>query len=216
MNEPFPDEIGDAQWVEAHRRADAIRRFLRSRPDSRSVSDVLDLARELGVSKATAYRLVKAFRAGGTVMSLVDRKRGRPEGHSVLDDAREEIIRTTINAVILTPNRPSVSELVRKVGEKCIAANLSVPHRRTVIARLKSIDLQKRARRRGESKIAKSTEVVPGSLTPSRPLELVQIDHTRADIFVVDEETRQPIGRPWLTLAMDVCSRMVTGFYVIP
>lgn len=34
-------------------------------------------------------------------MSLVDRKRGRPEGHSVLDDVREEIIRTTINAVFL-------------------------------------------------------------------------------------------------------------------
>ena len=98
MNEPFPDEISDAQWTEARRRAEAIRRFLRS------VSDVLDLGRELGVSKATAYRLVKAFRAGGTVTSLVDRKRGRPEGHSVLDDAREEIIRTTINAVFLTPS----------------------------------------------------------------------------------------------------------------
>ena len=214
MNEPLPDEIAEAQWVEAHRRADAIRRFLRNRPDSRSVGDVLDLARELGVSKATAYRLVKAFRAAGTVMSLVDRKRGRPEGHSVLDDEREEIIRTTINAVFLTRNRPAISELVRKVGEKCIAANLSVPHRRTIVARVKSIDLQKRAKRRGESKIEKSTEAVPGSLSPSRPLELVQIDHTRADIFVVDEETRQPIGRPWLTLAMDVCSRMVTGFYV--
>ena len=69
MNEPFPDEIADAAWDEAHRRADAIRRFLRDRPDSRSVSDVLDLARELGVSKATAYRLVRAFRAGGTVMA---------------------------------------------------------------------------------------------------------------------------------------------------
>src|SRR5271157_4542983 len=108
MNEPFPDEIADASWDEAHRRADAIRRFLRDRPDSRSVSDVLDLARELGVSKATAYRLVRAFRAGGTVVSLVDRKRGRPEGHSALDDAREEIIRTTINSVFLTRNRPAV------------------------------------------------------------------------------------------------------------
>jgi putative transposase len=214
MNEPFPYEIADAAWDEAHRRASAIRQFLRDRPDSRSVSDVLDLAHALGVSKATAYRLVKAFRAGETVMSLVDRKRGRPEGHSVLDHEREEIIRSTIHAFFLTRNRPTVSELVRKVGEKCIAANLSAPHRRTVVARLKDIDLQVRARRRGESKIAKSTEAVPGALSPSRPLKLVQIDHTRADIFVVDEETRQPIGRPWLTLAMDVCSRMVTGFYV--
>ena len=186
MNEPFPEEIADAQWIEAHRRADAIRRFLRNRPDTRSVSEVLDLAKELGVSKATAYRLVKAFRAGATVTSLVDRKRGRPHGHSVLDDEREEIIRTTINAVFLTRNRPAISELVRKVEEKCIAANLSVPHRRTIVARVKSIDLQKRAKRRGEPRIAKSTEAVPGSLNPSRPLELVQIDHTRADIFVVD------------------------------
>lgn len=48
----------------------------------------------------------------------------------------------------------------------------------------------------------------------SRPLQVVQVDHTKADIFVVDEESRQPIGRPWLTLAMDVCSRMVPGFYL--
>jgi putative transposase len=214
MNEPFPDEIADAAWDEAHRRASAIRQFLRDRPNRQSVSDVLDLAWELGVSKATAYRLLKAFRTAGTVVSLVERKRGRPKGHSVLDNEREQIIRSTVNAFFLTRNRPTVSELVRKVGEKCIAANLSVPHRRTVLARLKDIDLQMRAKRRGESKIAKSTEAVPGSLRRSRPLELVQIDHTRADVFVVDEETRQPIGRPWLTLAMDVCSRMVTGFYV--
>jgi putative transposase len=70
------------------------------------VSDVLDLARELGVSKATAYRLVKAFRAGGTVMSLVDRKRGQPEGHSVLDDARKEITRTTINPILSLQTGP--------------------------------------------------------------------------------------------------------------
>jgi putative transposase len=214
MNEPFPDEIGDAQWDEAHRRANAIRQFLRRRPDSPKVSEVLDLAAELGVSKATAYRIVRAFRDGGTVLSLVDRKRGRPEGHSTLDKEREEIIRTTIDAFFLTPNRPTVSRLVREVGTNCVAANLKPPHRRTVVARLVSIDLQKRAKRRGESKIAKSTEAVPGSFGASRPLEVVQIDHTRADIFVVDEETRQPIGRPWLTLAMDVCSRMVTGFYV--
>jgi putative transposase len=214
MSELFPNEIGDAQWDEANRRANAIRRFLRNRADSTKGSEFLDLAGELGVSKATAYRLVRSFRAGETVLSLVDRKRGRPEGHTTLDNEREEIIRRTIDAFFLTPNRPTVSRLVREVGTNCIAANLKPPHRRTVAARLENIDLQKRARRRGESKIAKSTKAVPGSFGASRPLELVQIDHTRADIFVVDEETRQPIGRPWLTLAMDVCSRMVTGFYV--
>lgn len=93
-------------------------------------------------------------------------------------------------------------------------AGLKPPHRRTIKARLEEIDLQRRAKRRGESEIVKQIKAVPGVFAASRPLQVVQVDHTKADNFVVDEETRQPIGRPWLTLAMDVCSRMVTGFYL--
>jgi putative transposase len=43
---------------------------------------------------------------------------------------------------------------------------------------------------------------------------MFQVDHTRADVIVVDEETREPIGGPWLTLAINVFSRLVTGFYL--
>jgi len=35
-------------------------------------------------------------------------------------------------------------------------------------------------------------------------MDLVQIDHTWMDVVVVDREWRLPIGRPWLTLAIDV------------
>jgi putative transposase len=132
----------------------------------------------------------------------------------LLDDQREEIIRTTISRYYLTRNRPTVSQLVRDVQTNCMSAGLKPPHRRTIKARLEDIDLQKRAKRCGEDKIVKQTQAVPGVFAASRPLQVVQVDHTKADIFVVDEETRQPIGRPWLTLAMDVCSRMVTGFYL--
>ena len=76
------------------------------------------------------------------------------------------------------------------------------PHRGMIVARLEDIDLQKRARRRSEQKVVKTTPAVPGAFGASRSLEVVQIDHTKADVFVVGEETRQPIGRPWLTLAM--------------
>lgn len=213
MGEPFPDEVDGALWDEACRRANAIREFLKGRNGKMSVAEVKLLAVELDISQATAYRLIKLFRAGGSVMSLVERKPGRPEGHRVLDDRREEIIRTTISRYYLTRNRPSFSQLVRDVQTNCISAGLRPPHRRTIKARLEDIDLQKRAKRRRETKIAKDTRAVPGVLAASRPLQIVQVDHTKADIFVVDDETRRPIGRPWLTLAMDVCSRMVTGFY---
>ena len=214
MTDPFPDEIDQALWDEACRRADAIRNFLKGHPDGTTSRDVAELAAELGLSQATAYRLIKMFRGGGTVLSLVDRKRGRPEGHRVLDDEREQVIRATISASYLKQTRPSISQLVRDVQTSCTSVGMKPPHRRTIVARLEDIDLQKRARRRGEQKIVKETTAVPGTFNPSRPLDVVQIDHTKADVFVVDEETRRPIGRPWLTLAMDVCSRMVTGFYL--
>jgi putative transposase len=46
------------------------------------------------------------------------------------------------------------------------------------------------------------------------PLEVVQIDHTQVDMIVVDEESRQGMRRPWITLAVDVLTRMVTGFHL--
>ena len=49
---------------------------------------------------------------------------------------------------------------------------------------------------------------------PQRPLDLVQIDHTPIDLIVVDEVAREPIGRPYLTLAIDVFSRCVVGMVV--
>ncbi|NDZ17630.1 hypothetical protein C7T35_39050 [Variovorax sp. WS11] len=45
-------------------------------------------------------------------------------------------------------------------------------------------------------------------------MELVQIDHTQSDLVVVDERWRKPIGRPWITLAIDIASRCVVGVYI--
>jgi len=147
-------------------------------------------------------------------MSLVDRRPGRRTGDHALDTEREKIINTAIKTYYLKPTRPSVAQLVRDVETDCRVAGLKPPHRRTIEARLEDVDLRKRAKRRGEHKIEKAATAVPGALTASRPLEIVQIDHTKADIFVVDEETRETIGRPCRTLAMDVFTRMVTGFYL--
>ncbi|UFX13022.1 Mu transposase C-terminal domain-containing protein [Sinorhizobium meliloti] len=214
MIDRFPEEVDEALWDEACRRAEAIRGFLMRRSGKVAAGDMALLAAELDVSRATAFRLIKLFRAGGTVMSLVERKPGRPNGRRMLDDRREEIIRTSINRYYLYKNRPGVSQLIRDVQTTCVSVGLKPPHRRTIEARIEDIDLQKRAKRRGEAEVVKRTTAVPGVLAASRPLQIVQVDHTKADVFIVDEETRLPIGRPWLTLAMDVCTRMVTGFYL--
>jgi putative transposase len=42
----------------------------------------------------------------------------------------------------------------------------------------------------------------------------VQIDHTPVDLILVDPIERQPIGRPWITVGIDVFSRTIAGFHV--
>jgi len=59
------------------------------------------------------------------------------------------------------------------------------------------------------------TETVPGQYAASRPLEVVEIDHTEVDVFLVNETTRKTVDkRPWLTLAIDVFTRIVVGFHL--
>ena len=45
-------------------------------------------------------------------------------------------------------------------------------------------------------------------------MDVVQIDHTPMDIVVVDDLYRQPLGKPYLTLATDVATRCILGFVI--
>ncbi|WP_427309183.1 Mu transposase C-terminal domain-containing protein [Cupriavidus sp. H39] len=60
----------------------------------------------------------------------------------------------------------------------------------------------------------KLSGAAPGHFAARYPLDIVQIDHTLADIMLVDEVFRHTIGRPWLTLAIDVATRAVVALYV--
>jgi putative transposase len=54
---------------------------------------------------------------------------------------------------------------------------------------------------------ASKSATAPGNFIVRDPLDVVQVDHTQADILVVDTLSRRPIGRPWLSLAIDVATR---------
>ena len=55
---------------------------------------------------------------------------------------------------------------------------------------------------------------IAGSYRSNRPFDVVQIDHTKIDVMVVDDLYRQPIDRPYLSIAMDVATRAVLGCLV--
>ncbi|MDD3530876.1 MAG: transposase family protein, partial [Gallionellaceae bacterium] len=89
------------------------------------------------------------------------------------------------------------------------------PARNTVALRIAGLDPLKTMRRREGQDAARDLQGVGGEPPAvTAPLEQVQIDHTVIDLIVVDERDRQPIGRPYLTLAIDVFTRCVVGMVV--
>ncbi|GAB9109861.1 hypothetical protein [Bradyrhizobium diazoefficiens] len=51
-------------------------------------------------------------------------------------------------------------------------------------------------------------------ITAEQPLELAIIDTTPLDVHVLDSRLLLPLGRPYLTVCIDVYSRMILGFFV--
>ncbi|MDH2386398.1 transposase family protein [Bradyrhizobium sp. CER78] len=51
-------------------------------------------------------------------------------------------------------------------------------------------------------------------ISAARPLELAIIDTTPLDVHVLDSRLLLPLGRPYLTVCLDVYSRMILGFFV--
>src|SRR5271170_2596553 len=201
---------------EGCRREEAIRGLLKRHGDKRlTIVDVGTVAWELGVSRSTMYRLIVAYRAKGTVSSVEPRAMGRRKDALVLDAKRERLIASAIQEIYLKPERPTMTYLIEQVRARCAQKGLPLPDRRTIKARVDRIDRRKVAVKRRDAKGVKATRAVPGQYAASRPLEVVQIDHTEVDVFLVNETTRKTMDkRPWLTLAIDVFTRMVVGFHL--
>ncbi len=62
MADPLPEEIDDALWQEVCRRADAIRNVVKGSDEQTSAAEISDLSKELGLSRASVFRLLKLFR----------------------------------------------------------------------------------------------------------------------------------------------------------
>jgi putative transposase len=204
----------DADWEVAEARADVFRRLL-AMSDLRERSRIAVLAmKELAISRATFYRLLARFRAAEVTSAVLPEQSGRKEGSRFLDSPREAIIAREISQFYLKPERPRLSQLVERVRARCHEKNLPPPDWRTIRARVRQVDAELVARRRQDQAAIAATRAVPGEFVTSRPLEVIQIDHTKVDVIVAEATSRMGSARPWLTLAIDVHTRMVVGFYL--
>lgn len=203
--------VDELYWQEARRRADVLSKL----PDRPRDVEVRTAMNALAISRATLFRWLKRFRQDERTSTLLPGRRGPNSGMQPFDPAVLTIVEQHFQKLFATRRKPTLTRFQREIAADCRMAGLQSPSIRRLGRWLKSKDQADLMRRReGAGKSEALFLATPGGLEAAAPLEIIQIDHTKVDVTVVDPATRLPIGRPTLTLAIDVNTRIVMGFYL--
>lgn len=218
----IPSRIGDhgtltmpaAQWE----RTKKISAVITPLADQARVglAAVDEAASSLGISRRQVYVLLKRHREGtGLLSDLAPGHSSGGRGTWRLSDEVEGIIRDIVKKQFLTRQKRSLAAVYRDIVQTCRVRQLPVPARNTVELRIQALNPVEVGRRRGGPAAVRPLQSAGGDVPPiDEILQQVQIDHTVIDVIVVDDRERQPIGRPYLTVAIDVCSRSLVGVVV--
>jgi putative transposase len=201
----------DEEISKAKQRLDVISPLLAL--TRRTREDVNAAAKATNKSTGTLYAWIRDYEASGMV-GLIDEIRG-PKGGGKLDPRVERIIQDTIETLYLNSQQLVPKDIWGEVEARCLHDKLTVPHENTIRNRIAAIPRDVQARRRGHGDKADRNLATPGTFPPPvSPLNPVQMDHMQLDMMIVYSDTRQPWGRPWLTLLICVMTRMIVGFYI--
>lgn len=207
--EVLPDE----DWQTAQQRFEIIQPLLHK--SDRTAEEVTTVANLHNLHMTTIYKWLRLYETDGLLTGLSPRIRS-DAGKTKLTETTELIIQTCIEEEYLTSQRKSITSLYNTIQIQCRNAQLPIPHVNTVRNRVKKLSGKLKINRRfGSKKANELFDTSQGEFPHAdHPLAVIQIDHTPVDIILVDDEHRMPTERPWITLAIDVYSRMVVGLYV--
>lgn len=137
----------------------------------------------------------------------------------------EDIIQTSIDDHYLLPTRPS-----RTSAYRWYRSNLETENRerlsdsldplvpisyRTYVRRIDERPKYEVDVARFGAQVAKRRyTMIEGHLPASHPLDYAESDHTPLNLFVIDDESYLPLGKPWLSAMKDRFSGMTLGLYL--
>lgn len=139
------------------------------------------------------------------------------------DPEVEQLIAQAIQEVYLKPERSSAvdvrSYVIGKLAEigLCSAfhTDIRVPTLRAIQRRLKQLDPYVVIRaQRGELAANRYIRAAGRTRRVGALLSVVEMDTHYLDIEVVDPDSGEVLGRPYLTCLSDVCTRAVVGMYI--
>ncbi|WP_282066403.1 Mu transposase C-terminal domain-containing protein [Vibrio rotiferianus] len=171
-------------------------------------------------SSSSIYRYWRAFKKSGYQLSSLIPKVTAGNTRNKVPDELEPLIQKAIQDYFSEEEPTAISAYLTLEVEVC-RYNETHDTQHTLFSeqsfrnRLrKHSEYDKILLRKGKS-AADSTFRKVGQRPPTtRALERVEADHTRLDLFVVDERHGIPLGRPWLTLLYDTHTKSIIGFYL--
>ncbi|AVF57487.1 DDE-type integrase/transposase/recombinase [Pseudomonas fulva] len=201
------------QWENLRAKFRLLKPLLNS--GDKSDADYEAVAKAAGKSVRTIYRWIERYRETELLTGLMRSARS-DKGSYNLSTELEEVITEQIDSVYQVLERPSVKALYDAICAECRKRNLQPPHKNTIGKRVANLPPRENDKKRlGVKRAREIYSPLRGSFPGADyPNAVVQIDHTPVDIILVDEEHRLPIGRPHLTLAIDVATKLVTGYYL--
>jgi len=191
-------------------------------PHIRKIAQAIGDATPPGAS--TVHRWIRRFkRSNNAPISLLDRFETRGwfgcRSSSEVQEALIELIETYYLTPPGIPMKAIHGKLMVRIHELNVLRpadnQLLVPGYDVVRRAIKSYPAYDRAvakygKQEASIRFRTSMVAAPAKFI----LEAAEIDHTPVDLFVIDENTQLPLGRPTLTLLIDRKSRMILGIYV--
>ncbi|PZU91425.1 MAG: transposase [Chryseobacterium sp.] len=207
------DLMSQQEWATAVFRYEIIQKILENKLSTEEIKEIAQLNK---IHYSTIYRWIKKFTSTGQISSLSGKKKTGGKNKSRLSLEIDQIITDSIVSIYLDSSKKSITKLIRNIILKCKELDLKPPHKNTIRNRVKNISDEQVLKARYGYKAARDKfEPIKASFPGANyPLSVVQIDHTCVDIILVDELYRKPFRRPYLTIAIDVFSRMVVGFHL--
>ena len=182
--------------------------------DDVSTEEIKKFALKNGISKSTLYYWKNNYEQDGWKGLIPEyQKRGRrKESTPVL----KELIQTVIEEKYLTALQPSIAGCYRFLLIECKRLGIKPPSYATFRRRIQKIpQTDKTLKRRGKKMLRDHFRPLDGEYPFGKhPLDIIEFDHTILDVVLVDRIDRKAIGRPRLTIAVDVYSRMIYGYYL--
>lgn len=182
--------------------------------------DAERVAAELGITVRHVRDLYRTYLVNPTAEALAPRPRGRRRGSHQLRDDVIVVVKKEARRLLGVQAAPSLKAACEEIRSSILEDIAKHPFSVDDIPTCKQIraiiDNMPPTTLIGSKSVRHRSALEPhySGIVAERPLDAVQMDHTAINVMLVDPEDGSVTCRAVVTFIVDVCTRVILGFYL--